>query len=564
MQEGGAVDVFAWLSQAGALLPTWWSRARDRSLRQFWKNCDALASAMYAMQTKVSSIAFHIEPRDASVQAHMRQADEYQRNLEDMTDFGRGWIMGIPRALEDLFGQDNGAFFEVIGEGRKDGPVVGPALGIAPLDAAGCVRTNSPEYPVVYYDPQSGGRFKLHYSRVAYASQMPSADVRMNGVGYCALSRCAQAAQNLTDMAQFKMEALGSRPKRQILLAKKGLSADDVTLAFRMADQQMDQEGLARYSRSVVIAPKRAGANVEVDLEAIPLAAPGEWFNEEQAVTLGIYMLAFAFGVDAREFWPATSSGATKADAMVQHMKARGKAIGNTLAALETLLNRWYLPRHLRVVFDVQDDDEDQQRAAIQETRSTTAERDLKGKVYDVRKARQDMVEEGHMTSEQYDEAELADGRLPGGEDVLSLFYSDDPLLSKLLDLGEAQYNIEDEEAIAPKESFDPLNKEATTWGALALVVDERRRDCLKLMAQQLNASTAGPKRAARQAMAALDALEKYWGKGKDSAAPKPSEEAAGAQGENPAGQMDEAAQGGETVEPPTQEVEVAEQPEVA
>jgi hypothetical protein len=84
---------------------------------------------------------------------------------------------------------------------------------------------------------------------------------------------------------------------------------------------------------------------------------------------------------------------------------------------------------------------------------------------------------------------------------------------------------------------------------ALVSLVEEKRRECLRLMAQQVNASTVGPRRAAQQALAALDALEKYYKK--PSAPPKPVEQPAGSQDENPPGQIDEAAQGGKQPAPP-------------
>jgi hypothetical protein len=210
----------------------------------------------------------------------------------------------------------------------------------------------------------------------------------------------------------------------------------------------MDNEGLTRASKTVVIGPARATANTEIDLAQIDLASVPDGFSEQESVTIGVYILAWAWGVDAREFWPATSAGATKADAMVQHMKARGKAVGNTFALLELLINGQFLPPYLKMKFDVQDDDEDQQRSAIEEARSATIDRDLKGKVYDVRTARRKMVDEGHLSEESYVENELTDGRLEGGEDVLTLFYSDDPLVADLLDLGVD----------------DPLDKEACEW----------------------------------------------------------------------------------------------------
>ena len=83
-----------------------------------------------------------------------------------------------------------------------------------------------------------------------------------------------------------------------------------------------------------------------------------------------------------------------------------------------------------------------------------------------------------------------------------------------------------------------------STKTALAPLVEEKRRECLRLMSRQINASTVGPRRAAQQVLAALDALEKYYRK--PTAPPKPVEQPAGSQDENPPGQVDEAAQGGE------------------
>jgi hypothetical protein len=210
IEGGGRVDVFSWLNRVGGLVAPWWSKTRDRQLRSFWKQNDALSSAVYTLQEKITSVPFHVEPVDPSVRSHIRQAEEYERNLWDMTGFGAGWVQGVKPLIEDLFGQDNGAFFEVIAEGPKDKPIKGAALGLAHMDARCCVRTRSPEFPVYYYDPVDGSRYKFHHTRVIQAAQMPSPDVWMNGVGYCAVSRSINAAQNLYDIATYKMEKLGS------------------------------------------------------------------------------------------------------------------------------------------------------------------------------------------------------------------------------------------------------------------------------------------------------------------------------------------------------------------
>ena len=81
------------------------------------------------------------------------------------------------------------------------------------------------------------------------------------------------------------------------------------------------------------------------------------------------------------------------------------------------------------------------------------------------------------------------------------------------------------------------------TKTALVSLVAERRRAILEVMATTSNSATIDRKSKARQALAALDALEKWWTKASKPTSPKPEPVAGGAHGENPSGQVDEATQ---------------------
>lgn len=489
--DTGGISVLSWLAIYNSLIAPWWSERRDRQLSQFWRQEDSIASAVYTLLTKLTSIPFTIQPRDNTVKSHQRQAEEYQYNLEYMTDFGAGWVTGMQKAYQDLFTQDKGLFLEVIGEGAKDQPISGSALGIAPIDAQCCLLTNSPIYPVIYHDPD-GTRYKMHYTRVMHMAQMPSGRAEMNGIGYCALSRCLSAATNLYDLAVYKQEKLGSRPKRQIIVGRSGVTAEQIRLAFKAADEQMDNEGLARFAKSVVIAPKQALPGHEIALEMIDLASVPDGFDERTSTELAWWVMAWAFGVDAREFIPATVSGATKADAMVQHMKARGKAVGNTLEQITQLINRYYLPAHLQIVFDVQDDDEDQQKAEIRSTRSETREKNLGDGVTTVRVEREKMLEDGEISREQFIQLELEEGRLESGDEAIILWQNPD--YADLLDIGVT----------------DPLDTTLHTWEELKPLVMMRKLANYLLIA---TVAQAKRKQQAREANAALDALKDYYDK---------------------------------------------------
>ena len=199
--------------------------------------------------------------------------------------------------------------------------------------------------------------------------------------------------------------------------------------AFQIAEMQMDNAGLGRYAKIVAIGNKTKDVRIDVkDLASVP-----DGFDEEKSVTLGMFTIALAFGVDARELWPASSSGATKADAMIQHLKARGKAFGSLINGIEAAINRKVLPGYLRLRFDQQDDEQDANRAEINEKRSQQRQRDAQTGALTVRVMRERMLEDGEISDAQFSEMELEDGRLPDGTQIMALFASPDSRMQALL-----------------------------------------------------------------------------------------------------------------------------------
>jgi len=183
-EEVVGVGFLYWMAQAGEILAPWWSKTRDQQLRNKWKESDHFAGAVYTIAAKMAAVPFRVEPRDMSVKSHHKQADYFNALLEEGIEFGQGWEAFWSRCLIDLWTQDNGFFAEVIGAGKKDGPIRGPVLGLAHLDAWRCDRTSNPEYPVIYQDGD-GKRYRFHHSRVLFTSQSPSPSAEMNSVGMC-------------------------------------------------------------------------------------------------------------------------------------------------------------------------------------------------------------------------------------------------------------------------------------------------------------------------------------------------------------------------------------------
>jgi hypothetical protein len=281
----------------------------------------------------------------------------------------------------------------------------------------------------------------------------------------------------------------------------------------------MSSRGLSRYSKFVVMGDQMMP---DAALEMIDLASLPDGFDYEKDTTLGMFAIALTGAVPPRWLWPATTSGATKADAMYQHVAGLTGGPGATLQMIATALGGSergrqhtagkFLPPTLKMIFDFQDDEQDRASAEIREVRSQARASDINAAVISVRVARQQMVSDGELSEAQFAELELDDGRLPDGDDVLSLFQSPDPQIMALL--------VPDPDA-ATVEEIDA--KIQDNWATLQTAPNARLKDKV------------------RQAIAALEAL-------RGKLVVEPLEEAAAAEQEPP----DEAMIEGEAdAEPP-------------
>lgn len=474
-EEYSQLDILPLFVKAGELLPAWWSRSRDVELSRFWPKVDHVASAFAMFASKTASIPIRIIPRDMSIKAHVKQADYFTSIFLDGSDWGQGWYNSLGfKSIIDFISQDNGMFIEVIGDApmrtdRLTGqrirdvsrPMEGPALGFAHLDAQRCQRTSNPEYPVIYQDID-GNRYKLHRTRVMYASSMPSGLARMNGVGFSALSRMVNTAQHLLDISTMEQEELGSRPKRRMVIAKKGITAGEIQSAFEQADLLMDNQGLRRYAKNVVIglSNRPTDANA-IEIEVLDLHAALVGTDKEMSITLGMFLIALALNIPPRWLWPASSTGATKADAMYQHIAGMGGGIGMLIQVFKAMLGGNSMatalgkpiPSHLDIIFDYQDDEQDRQAAEIRELRSKVYANNLTSEVMDMRTTRLQALDVGDITEQQFEDMELESGRLPDGTDILNLFYTTDEEIIPMLALSVGDVlNIEenDRETVIP------------------------------------------------------------------------------------------------------------------
>jgi hypothetical protein len=419
------VDLLVGLAKAGQQLPPWWSTSRDRELSRFWKESNHLSLAVYNAQSKLVSLPFEVVARDQTNDMHVLQANELTFLLTSGTQFGETWGSAYARFVEDLLTQDNGGFMEIIGGGNPDGPIVGMPTSVRHLDSQRCTRRADPIYPVRYY-AEDGKRYLIHWTRVVYLSQMPSARTDMNGVGLCAVSRVADVAQNLMDILYYKQERLGSRPPNSLIVGK-GVTGRQIMEAFYTAAQEASNAGSSRYSKTVAIGSENP--DIEIDLIDLNHMEP---FDEETSLNLGMYAIASAFGMDVQELWP-TLTGGSSGDASLRRSRSRGKFPAQTTAAVEAQFNYKVMPPHLKLRFDFKDDEEDQQRASIRDIRGRNRQREISSGTVNVATARQFMHDDGDLDRVLLENMELEDGRLGDGSPVGILFYEDDPVYKRHL-----------------------------------------------------------------------------------------------------------------------------------
>lgn len=480
-----------WMTSAANMVPPYWSPMRDTWMRDFVTTCDPLKIAINTFVNKATSIPFSVTARDSSMKNHIEQAASVEVNLLTMSGLLAGWKTEFKKFIQDYLTNDNGAFLYVQGRGRTSGPVLGPAMGVMHLDSARCQRTGDPEFPVIYLHT-TGERYAIHYTRIIQMANLPSPRAEMYGVGLCAVSCAIEPSLELRDIATYSSEKFGSRPPRQILYAKTGATLDQLTSAVRLFDERVTSSGLTRFSRTMMLAPKVANQTLELD--TLDMASVPDGFDREKVTILDLAMIASAFGLDLRDLAISFGvAGQTRADAEVQDKKGRGKGVHELLETLSDKLNALYLPPHLKINFDTLDDDQDEQRANIRETRSSARERDLRSGITTVRYEREKMLENGEMTEEQFNEMELIDGRTPDGLDVLMLFHSNDGQITKWL----GGFSVADPTDIA---SNDPVT--------MAQEIQERKRVVFIGIESAPNAKAAWK---ARQAMAALDKLHSMY-----------------------------------------------------
>lgn len=333
-------------------IPEWGSASRGEQLRAFAKREPILAGAIATMSSKATALDWKIE-------GGRNRVRRYHEMLGEAED-GLGWSYFLDRAVQDYICTDLGAVVELARETKN-----GPVSAIYNLDSTACTLTGNAAEPILYSPKVGAARdIRLRLGDFARAVDMPSPDESKFGLGFCAVSRALKAAQVLMALYQYEEEQLSDLPPQGIA-AITGMTAGEVEAAFaRFHASRQNKEQLT--FKGVLWLAATANPMQQIGVSLTPFSNLPPHFDKQTVLTLYVYTLSLDFGVDVREFWPASQAGATKAEAEIQHQKAKGKGFGRLLSDLERVVNWEILPDGLEFSFDQKDSEDDLTRQRLQ------------------------------------------------------------------------------------------------------------------------------------------------------------------------------------------------------
>jgi hypothetical protein len=332
----------------------------DFVLADYWKHEPILAGAVYSMTAKIGALTW-------TVTGQKRMAMNTAKMLGRAASMeGYDWGGFIVSSSQDFYTTNRGVFWDVnrADEDRFDDLelYLRPVADIGHIDALCCALTGNSKKPMIYQSVVTGQKRWFRPGEFIHFASMVSPREEHTGIGFCASARAWRAAKLLTGLHDYDEEKLNNLPPEGVA-AVTGLTLNEFkdALAFWKS---------ARKANNSLTFPQvlwlLAGqSNTKVELEFIGFSQLPESFNREVVIDQYVNTLALVFGVDAREFWPiSTSSMGTAAESEIQHLKAKGKGPGELITTIERKINA-ELPDGAVFAFDTQDSGEDKVASEI-------------------------------------------------------------------------------------------------------------------------------------------------------------------------------------------------------
>lgn len=228
-----------------------------------------------------------------------------------------GWRPGIGVSAQNFYQSDLGAPVE-IGRAVADGPLA----ALYTVDPTKCRLTGKTETPLRYQNGRAGMQDwgPRDYFRVV---SFPNPNESLNGLGYCAVSRCIEIAKLMVSVFEHYRERLGSKAPKGILTINGGITLDQWLASLEESKAELKSLEREYYAGVQVLV---GGNDDPIKVELTGLSTLPDQFDYQVFVNIVMFGYALAFGYDPREFWPV-SGGAlgTGKETETQHRKATSK-----------------------------------------------------------------------------------------------------------------------------------------------------------------------------------------------------------------------------------------------
>lgn len=315
-------------------LPTYWSYQRDVILRNTILFESMWASAIAIACTKQATMNFEIKP--ASDGDVSRTVERYQEMLLQWG--GReGYVMSQSKGVTDFLTTNNGEFHEIV---RASSAAGSRTLGLVHLDSLRCMRTGSPDEPVLYRDLQ-GREHLLKDYQVIDMSDQPDPGLSWFGVGHCAAERAYRHIYKLAAIERYLLEKITGSGITEIEFVD-GPTSKQFNDAKLAATQEQAQRGAILYGGKLIVFNNsdKPLAGHTIAVKSVP-----DGFDRKQELDVALLAYANAIGLVLTDLQPLSGQGlGTGAQTIVLEEKAQGRGLAFRRKALGHKLNEWVLP----------------------------------------------------------------------------------------------------------------------------------------------------------------------------------------------------------------------------
>ena len=211
-----------------------------------------------------------------------------------------GWRPSCSIVSQSFYQSDLGGVVE-LGRAMEDGPLA----ALYTVDPTKCRLTGNSETPL-QYSPGSlrGGTGYWTNNDFFRVVSFPNPNETVNGLGFCAVSRCIDLAKIAVSIFEHYKEKLGSKaPKGILTINGGGLTQRQWIDSLAESKAEISQLEREYYSGVQVLVADR-GMPIEVALT--PLSNLPDEFDLKTTIDMLMFGYALAFGYDPREFWPVS------------------------------------------------------------------------------------------------------------------------------------------------------------------------------------------------------------------------------------------------------------------